>query len=1121
MGPPMVTAAPAPYIFASIPPPPLPEFYMNARKPKSYAPPPSASSPSSSTSSTASLSDRPDNDDKAQTTVKTKTKIKTNKQSQQRKADTIAQRIVAEAQLPPANVEDATDERKMVTFQGVSGTTPTPIVTLPPPPPAYSDEIPPLAVYHICRICFRPRSSAYHRSHPIPVNAVPPPPGICRRCRILKVEETTTKAAKTDREVREIEIVRQSKSNDIRLGLFTGINNEDYISRGEWEAGRTRALLREAERQRLENEEEESENDGDVTYRHVRIRQRVDCPTRAEHIATNVLPCLPKPRTSIYSTAQDAIDQVSSPSEETLVVDSKKSTDDRKWATSYTPVGTGAAEQRTKLESPRQDAASSRRVKVSASVTRAGSSNSSHSQSTVKAKAKVETEVPMPAPTESEIRKLAREEIIKYRQAERKLQAHPDPYAHGRMVPVERRVDTKASNHEDAPWRKDTLRVQIGKAGATDQEVTRTPVPENQKAPAARPKAPRPARDTRNESRDNYPGPDVRSKPQNRAANEREVIVERVERRSEASEKNRRNEDADVRGPSLPAKATSQPRSTTTEPRSATSEKTKWVQSGQEAHSASATSSSSSSRSKHSPQTAEWYQERTSWRARSPQSSGSRKSNVVEIETEVEVPSGTKPQAAANYNRVGSSSSATVREVHQHAEQEKSARSSYIRPAASERSSKPTDREYWEVNSEEQRADVHSSASRDIYVRYGRGEVGGQDQVTGRPSIGSERTVRTESFKFSELDPRHMKEAIPERAYDRRMAAAEAEKSRTGTAEQSPPAPVDPRKGRTSPPADDYEWTHIQRIIQPANQPWKRDPFDTHPGDHYTETVNYQHNSRHGSSDPRPSQTAKAPIHGQESTASRKAERRDYREATSQSSRYEAQASASFQQETSERSGQSRKSTKRREAKVSPSEGSNARVRFASKVEFSPTPPGSDASSAQFRIIGPQGRSKSKGKLSGGGWESGEDLIAEYERRGRARVRDQDRGEMHASSAKVTRELQTQQGGVSGSWGSWDGVTEEEIPSTDVKKTRNQPRKSRPLAEALSESPSRENLYESFSAYDSSTRSRLDSYGPYRSEGLRSDSLEVGDGSTHDHDGHWEDRRSDYWPEASHGAALR
>ncbi|KAI6912300.1 hypothetical protein KC318_g3167 [Hortaea werneckii] len=513
MSPPMVTAAPAPYIFASIPPLPLPEFYMHARKPKSYAPPPSSSSASSTTSS----SEPPDNDDKPQTTVKTKTKIKTGKHSQQQKAETIAHRIVAEAQLPPAVVEDATDERKMVTFKDVSGTTSGPIVTLPPPPSAYSDEVPPLAVYHICRICFRPRSSAYHRSHPIPVNAVPPPPGICRRCRILKVEETTTRDAETDRELREIEIVRQSKSNDIRLGLFTAINNEDYISRGEWEAKRTQALLREAERQRREDEDEESENDGDVTYRHV-----------------------------------------SSPSEETLVVDSKKSTSDQKRPISYTPKATGAVEQPTKLVGSREDAAPSRRVKVSASVTRAGSSNSSHSQSTVKAKAKVATEVLKPAPTESEIRKIAREEIVKYRQAERKLQAHPDPYAHGRMVPVERRIDTKASNHEDAPWRKDTLKVQIGRKGTMDQEATKSPAQKVQEVSVAEQKTPAPTHDARIESRNEYSRSKSKSNSRHQAANEREVIVERVERPPEyydrAAQRNQRaNEVGSDRTRSTPS----------------------------------------------------------------------------------------------------------------------------------------------------------------------------------------------------------------------------------------------------------------------------------------------------------------------------------------------------------------------------------------------------------------------------------------------------------------------------------------------------------------------------------------------------------------------------------------
>lgn len=58
----------------------------------------------------------------------------------------------------------------------------------------------------------------------------------------------------------------------------------------------------------------------------------------------------------------------------------------------------------------------------------------------------------------------------------------------------------------------------------------------------------------------------------------------------------------------------------------------------------------------------------------------------------------------------------------------------------------------------------------------------------------------------------------------------------------------------------------------------------------------------------------------------------------------------------------------------------SSRVKFAKQVEFSPTPPGSDASSTQFRKLGRMRRDL-------GVTETGGDLIAEYERRGRARSR--------------------------------------------------------------------------------------------------------------------------------------
>jgi len=120
-------------------------------------------------------------------------------------------------------------------------------------------------------------------------------------------------------------------------------------------------------------------------------------------------------------------------------------------------------------------------------------------------------------------------------------------------------------------------------------------------------------------------------------------------------------------------------------------------------------------------------------------------------------------------------------------------------------------------------------------------------------------------------------------------------------------------------------------------------------------------------------------------------------------------------------------------------------VRFSSKVDISPTPPGSEASSVEFRIIG--GSRGSKGHL-----ERGEDLIAEYEQRGRARSRRRRR--------------------------------EEDASWYYERHARRQP-----LHRALSESPSRERIdYVGREA-------QVDGHGPYRAPEPRTDSYEVQDGS--------------------------
>lgn len=65
--------------------------------------------------------------------------------------------------------------------------------------------------------------------------------------------------------------------------------------------------------------------------------------------------------------------------------------------------------------------------------------------------------------TEHDIRRLARDEVERYRRAERSMDAHGDFYAHGKLVPVERapvvpverRIEIERDVQTDMPWRKE------------------------------------------------------------------------------------------------------------------------------------------------------------------------------------------------------------------------------------------------------------------------------------------------------------------------------------------------------------------------------------------------------------------------------------------------------------------------------------------------------------------------------------------------------------------------------------------------------------------------------------------------------------------------------------------
>ena len=142
------------------------------------------------------------------------------------------------------------------------------------------------------------------------------------------------------------------------------------------------------------------------------------------------------------------------------------------------------------------------------------------------------------------------------------------------------------------------------------------------------------------------------------------------------------------------------------------------------------------------------------------------------------------------------------------------------------------------------------------------------------------------------------------------------------------------------------------------------------------------------------------------------------------------------------------------------------------------------------------------GRQAGSGVESAGDLITEYERRGRARVRDRD------DTAPVGTEETEKTYYAHDTWGlarSGDGATgdpregDSSMKPAKVDGAAYRPRKNRPLSIALSESPSRERLSDIFNAhhYKSSNLSKVDGNGPYHPEQPRPESMDVLDGSTH------------------------
>ncbi|EME49380.1 hypothetical protein DOTSEDRAFT_19837 [Dothistroma septosporum NZE10] len=353
---------------------------------------------------------------------------------------------------------------------------------------------PPLAVYHICRVCLRPRSARYHQEHPIPEDGLPPPPGICRRCRVTPAEEVS----------KVTQVVEEHDSNDIKLGVRALVPGECYYSSQDMREKRAEYLLRHAEwqeiepsprREEMKHSRHQEHNRVDIlapptsikdstgtqrneyTYRHFHVAvpppppQSIPVSPEAKehfhrHIYIGVAPpplaaISPKSRAASESTAKDAMDVVNKHSSRTNLVSKEAKAQYKQWQSAPPP------------SPPPSPMVSTGPQKVTDKIVAVGSTMREQPISTTSQQKPV-SQHNFPhktVPSEAEIRRLARDEVVRYRRAERKLEAHIDPYAHGKMVPlermpVERRIETVRDIAEEKPWiqRSESIRRDSGVA---------------------------------------------------------------------------------------------------------------------------------------------------------------------------------------------------------------------------------------------------------------------------------------------------------------------------------------------------------------------------------------------------------------------------------------------------------------------------------------------------------------------------------------------------------------------------------------------------------------------------------------------------------------------------------
>ncbi|PNS18561.1 Calcium-binding protein 39 [Sphaceloma murrayae] len=293
-------------------------------------------------------------------------------------------------------------------------TVPPPPLANPPPAPvhplvpfmpfqAVTAQGSDFVVHHICIRCHRPRSVNYHKEHPVIPGRPPRPSGLCGTCK------------------HELELIRQS-------------------SRQESDSGRKRHDQSESER----FERSRSETVRPTNRISIHLHQNVGTSNAEQPSSSHIIRETTDGRSSIPSRNETTSQQkTKTQSDKRISSQEKQNHNDYGYSQSQRSL------------SPREVLAQSQKLD-DILETKTAKWVENHS---VSSKSKVPPSPTVPSPvasvpstvkssskisrSETSIRRIAREEVSRYRQAERQLERHPQPYAHKTATSLTNKATTE------------------------------------------------------------------------------------------------------------------------------------------------------------------------------------------------------------------------------------------------------------------------------------------------------------------------------------------------------------------------------------------------------------------------------------------------------------------------------------------------------------------------------------------------------------------------------------------------------------------------------------------------------------------------------------------------------